>query len=87
LPPMHKCLNTICENIKELGLTPKKFIYHFLTNTRSLVREQRGKWAIQSGWKSKKQVLLRIAHLVKADKESGVKQWSHKLIFDEVRFN
>jgi hypothetical protein len=83
--PMHERINTICEQIKELGLTPKKFIYHFLTNTDSSVRERRGKWATQAGWSSTKQLLLTIGHLIKADKETGVKRWSHEFIIDEVR--
>lgn len=86
LPPMHKQIVAICEMIRDLGMTPKKFIYNFLTNNEMVVRERRGKWATEDGWQSTKELLLTIGHLIKADK-TGFKRWSHEFILDEVRLN
>ncbi|KAH9824050.1 hypothetical protein DFH28DRAFT_1162164, partial [Melampsora americana] len=83
-PPLHERIITICDEINRLGLSPKKFVYHFLTNDNAAVKERRGKWATEEGWHSTKELLLTIGNLVKASKDSGIERWSNEFILDEA---
>lgn len=85
LPPMNERLIKICKLIKDMDMSPKKFIQNFLTIDDEVIKERRGKWGTSNGWQSTKLLMTTIGGLVKGDKVNGLTRWSKEFILEEVR--
>ncbi|KAH9822681.1 hypothetical protein DFH28DRAFT_836456, partial [Melampsora americana] len=57
LPPIHKQLILLCKTMKQLDLSPKKFVQHFFTNNDAAMEHHQGKWVAEEGGSAKKVVL------------------------------